>query len=164
MKRIKGKKAQEEMVGFAMIIIIVAVILLVVLGISLNKPKTQGVESYEVESFIQAFLQHTTECSTNFGVSYNDISNMITECEFEQTCEDERDACEVLNSTLKDLLKKSWQVGENRPVKGYILNITSDGNSILSISEGNKTPNYKAGVQSFPKRGVNYNVEFRAYY
>ena len=104
---ITGKKAQEEMVGFAMIIIIVAVIILVLLGISLNKPKTTtGVESYEVESFIGAMLQHTTECSTDFESSYDDINDLITECDFEQVCEDGEDTCEVLSSNLKEIIKR----------------------------------------------------------
>ena len=162
---ITGKKAQEEMVGFAMIIIIVAVIILVLLGISLNKPKTTtGVESYEVESFIGAMLQHTTDCSTDFGSSYNDINDLITECDFEQVCEDGEDTCEVLSSNLKEIIEEAWKVGEDRPVKGYVMNVTSDNAEILSLREGNITSNYKGSLQSLPKRGSNYNIEFRAYY
>ena len=158
------RKAQEEMVGFAMIIIIVAVILLVLLGISLNKPKTQGVKSYEVESFIQAFLQNTTECSTDFGRSYNDIEGLIVECDFEQICEDEKSACEVLNSDMESILEESWKTGPDRPVKGYILNVTSKDRIILSVNEGNITANYKGGSQPFPKRGVSYLIDFKVYY
>ena len=166
-KEIRGKKAQEEMVGFAMIIIIVAIILLILLGISLNKPKTSAVESYEVESFIQALLQHTTECSMNFGVSYNDIGDLIPECDFEQFCGEEPNevpACLILNTTLKDILEEAWKTGEDRPVKGYALNITTDGDKMLSINKGNVTSNYKAGIQVIPKRGTAYSVEFRVYY
>ncbi|MEK6829200.1 MAG: hypothetical protein AABY15_03660 [Nanoarchaeota archaeon] len=157
-------KAQEEMVGFALIIIIVAVIILVLLGISLNNPKTKGVESYEVESFIQASLQHTTACSTDFEVSYEDISGLITECDDRQICEDGRDTCAVLDSAIKDILKEAWKVGEDRPVKGYALRITSKDSIILSLNKGNVTSNYKGGVQPLPKRGAIYSIEFRAYY
>jgi hypothetical protein len=153
------------MVGFAMIIIIVAVIILVLLGISLNKPAvSQGVESYEVESFIQTVLQHTTMCSTNFEVSYNDIGDLITECDDRQVCENGRTACEVLDSTLKGISEEAWDVGQDSPVKGYELNITSKDNSILSLSEGNVTSNYKGASQPWLKRGVTYNIEFKAYY
>ena len=48
---LKRNKAQEEMVGFALIIVIVAVILIILLGIYLRKPKDQAIESYE-ESII----------------------------------------------------------------------------------------------------------------
>lgn len=158
------KMAQEEMVGFAMIIIIVAIILLVLLGISLSKPETHGVESYEVESFIQAILQQTTECSSDYGNSYNDIRSLITECYDEQICENGNSACSILNSILNDILDKSWQAGQDSPVKGYELNITSKGNSILTLSKGNMTANYKGSVVDMVKKGVAYNTEFRVYY
>lgn len=172
----KIKKGQEEMVGFAMIIIIVAVIILVLLGISLNKPAvSQGVESYEVESFIQALLQHTTECSTNYGSSYNDIGNLIAECDMEQFCwnesmgpeqeeKDEISSCEALNSTIENILENSWRTGQDRPVKGYVFNITQEDSDITSLSSGETTSNYKGSIQVLPKRGSNYKIEFRAYY
>ena len=164
MSKIKSKQGQEEMVGFAMIIIIVAVVILILLGIALNKPETTSIDSYEVGSFIQASLQHTTDCSTDGGQSYNDIENLISECDFEQICDDGRNACSVLDSELKKVTLEAWRVGENRPVKGYVLNITLDGNSLLSVSEGNETNNYKGASQPLPKRGTVYNIEFRAYY
>ncbi len=46
------KKAQEELVGFALIIIIVAVILLFLIVFSLRSNEKEAVESYEVNSFI----------------------------------------------------------------------------------------------------------------
>ncbi|MBI2057207.1 hypothetical protein HYT91_03060 [Candidatus Pacearchaeota archaeon] len=61
----KNKIGQEEMVGFALIIILVSVILLVFLAFSLNKPKTEATESYEVNSFLQSSLQYTSSCQTS---------------------------------------------------------------------------------------------------
>ena len=165
MLKIKDRHGQEEIVGFAVIIIIVAVIVFVLLGIALNKPKTTtGVESYEVESFIQASLQHTTDCSTDFGLSYADINDLIVECDSEQVCSDERLTCDVLKTTLKNILEGSWKTGEDRPVKGYVMNITSDNAELLSLSSGNITSNYKGGVQDLSRRGSSYSIEFKAYY
>jgi hypothetical protein len=158
------KKAQEEMVGFAMIVIIVAIVLLIFLGISINKPKTQAVESYEVESFIQAMLQHTTECSMDYGFSYEPMTGLITECDSEQICYNEKSACDVLNSTLKDILEKSWKTGEDRPLKGYELGIISKDRTVLNMTKGNMTNNYKGSIQDFVKKGVTFSVSFRAYY
>src|SRR3989338_7985995 len=56
------KRSQEEMVGFALIIILVSIILLVFLAFSLSKSKTESTESYEVNSFLQSTLQYTTAC------------------------------------------------------------------------------------------------------
>ena len=46
----KDKLGQEEMIGFVLIIILVAIIILVFLSFSLKKPVKDNVESYEVES------------------------------------------------------------------------------------------------------------------
>ncbi len=165
MKQIKDKGAQEEMVGFAMIIIIVAIVLLVLLGISLNRPKaTTGVESYEVESFILAAMQQTSTCSVDSGASYLDVRGLIIECDNGQTCSDGQNTCSVLNSTIKDVLKDAWQVGADRPVKGYELNVTAKDRIMLTIKEGNATANFKGGLGDVPKRGVIYNVGFKVYY
>lgn len=158
------RKGQEEMVGFAMIVIIVAIVLLIFLGISINKPKTQAVESYEVESFIQAMLQHTTECSMDYGFSYEPLTDLITECDSEQICYNEKSACDILNSTLKDILDESWKTGENMPIKGYELGIISKDRTVLNMTKGNMTNNYKGSIQDFVKKGVTFSVSFKAYY
>ena len=95
------KKGQEEMLGFALIIIIVAVILLVFLGFSLRGSQKQGVESYEADSFMQAFLQYTTDCAENYETDYLDIQDLVFECDDGNTCLDGRDACEVLELESK---------------------------------------------------------------
>ena len=62
---VEEKKGQEEMVGFALILILVAIIVLVFIGFSIRSPEKESVESYEVESFLQSMLQYTTECENN---------------------------------------------------------------------------------------------------
>ena len=159
-----SKKAQEEIVGFAMIIIVVAVIILILLGISIKNPTSQEVESYEVESFIQASLQHTTECSTDYGFSYNNVQDLITNCWFGQTCADGKDTCIVLNSTIKNMLEQTWKIGKSAPVKGYALNITSKDKNMLFVNEGNITNNYKGNAQELTKRGTRFSIELKVYY
>lgn len=159
-----NKKGQEEMIGFAMIVIIVAVILLVLLGIALNKPQTSTVESYEVESFILSMLQHTTSCSTDSGLSYKDVEDLIAECNDEQVCGDGKTTCAVLNSTLGGIMSGAWKTGQDAPVKGYALNITSRGTELTMLMQGNATSNYKTGFQSFSKRGTSYSIYFNVYY
>lgn len=163
MKKTKNK-AQEEMVGFALIIIIVAVITLVFLAISLNKPKTE-IESYEVNSFLQSTLQYTTPCQSSSGIKgYNSIQDLVFECELENKCLDGKESCKILNETLTDLLKESWQPGEDRPNKGYELTINSEELPILVIKEGNITKSCKSSSQSFSKSRtkknffINFNV------
>src|SRR3989344_6528519 len=131
-------RGQEEFVGFALILIIGAVIFLVFLMFSLNGEQKEAVESYEVESFLEASLHTTTECQDKYG--YLTIKELIADCYNQEECLDGKDSCEVLSSNLRGILKAGWDVNA---VKGYYLNISSDNDEIMSISEGNKTSNYK---------------------
>ncbi len=156
------KRSQEEMVGFALIIIIVAVILIIFLGFSLRTPQKEAVEDYEVNSFIQAVLQYTTDCRDN--LEYLSIQKLIFNCNNEEICLDERDTCDVLNSTLAEIIKKSWKIEGDRPVKGYELSILSNKKEILMLKEGNITQNYKGAMQDFNRGGNSIEVYFTAYY
>jgi hypothetical protein len=158
----KNRKGQEEMVGFALIMIIVMVILVVLLSFFLKNSQKEIVESYEVDSFIQAFLQYTTDCRNS--LEYLPVQKLIFDCHNNEICSDKRDTCGVLNSTLKEIVEKSWQVGEGRPIQGYELTILVDGKGMLAIKEGNITKNYKGSGQDFSKSGENYELFFKSYY
>lgn len=152
------KRAQEEFVGFALILIIGAVILLVFLAFSLTGEQKESVESYEVESFLEATLHTTTDCQDKYG--YLTVKELIADCYNQEECLDGENSCEVLNSSLRGLLKAGWEVNA---VKGYYLKISSDNDEIIFISEGNKTSNYK-GVPSRFSDDYNFNIIFTAYY
>ena len=158
----RATRGQEEMVGFALIIIIVAVILLIFIGFSLRNPQKENVESYEVDSFIQAFLQYTTDCKDLNNLQYRLVQNLIADCSDNEKCFDERDTCDVLNSTLKGIVEESWKVVGDWPVKGYELEIKSDEAVILLIKKGNVTKNYKSSMQPLGKKDI--NILFTAYY
>jgi len=158
----KKKKAQEEMVGFALIIIIVAVILLFFINFYIRSGEKESVESYEADSFIQAFLHYTTECEDY--LEYLSIQKLIFECNDDALClNDDKEACDILNSTLKNIVDKTWKVGEDMPVKGYELKITANEEEIpfISFMGGNITGNYRGAVQLLPE---SIDVSFRAYY
>lgn len=154
-----NKKAQEEMVGFALIVIIVSVILVIFLGFSLRDQGKEEVESYEVESFIQSFLQYTSECEDNF--EFLSVQELISDCNNKKTCSDEKKACDILDETLKDLTKESWKTGPERPVKGYEMKINALNKNILEFKEGNTTRNSKGAIQYLPN---NIEIIFTAYY
>ena len=120
----QNKLGQEEMIGFALIIILVSVILLVFLAFSLSKPKTEAIESYEVNSFLQSTLQYTAACQTSRGL--NSIQDLVFECDLKEKCSNDEDTCKILNETLTDILKESWPTGEDRPNKGYELSIKTE--------------------------------------
>ena len=159
----KNKLGQEEMIGFAMIIIIVAVVVLVFIGFSLRNPQTENVESYEVESFLQSALQYTTDCESN--VERLSIQKLIFSCYGKEQCLDERKSCDVLKDEMTKMLNESWKIGEERPVKGYDLIIRTDKNeSILVLSQGEITSNSKGAVQDFARGERLIEIIFKAYY
>jgi len=158
----KNIRAQEEMVGFALIMIMVAVILLIFLSFSLGSRKKEIVESYEVESFLVTIMQYTTDCRDN--LEYLSIKKLIFDCYDDKMCLDERNTCDVLNSTLKEIIKESWKVEGDRPVKGYEFKIIVDKEEMLLLEEGNITKNYKGAMQDFSRSGKDYEIFFTAYY
>ncbi|MBT4258143.1 hypothetical protein HOD88_03110 [archaeon] len=160
--QIKNRRAQEEMVGFAAIIILVAVIILIFLGFSMRNTNKEVVESYEVESYLEAVLQYTTECEDY--LDHLTIKQVIFSCEQEEACQNGEDPCEILESTLGDISSAAWPYGEERPIKGYVLNITVEGRELESIFQGNQTNNRKASSQSFVKSGNQIKLFFEAYY
>jgi hypothetical protein len=165
-----NKKGQEEMVGFGLIMILVAVILLVFLSFSIRNSNKSGAESYQVENFIQSFLQYSTDCQDNF--EYLSVQDLIFACNEEETCSDNRDTCDLLNQTLFEIVEESWKVNEDTPVRGYDLliqgevgfgsNITSV-TPIVSLLKGNQTGSYLGGAQNFVKSTTNIDIYFTVY-
>ena len=156
---IRNSRAQEEIVGYAIIVIIVSIIILFFLVFSLSD-KNQ-VESYEAESFLQSMLQHTSSCQ--IGSKWLDVQDLIVACNDGKTCSSEEDACGVLNETVKDLVEESWSVGPDFPAKGYKISAFSGELGIFSIEKGNSTNSYKGAQQIIPE-SIAIKVLFNVYY
>lgn len=153
-------RGQEEMVGFALILIIVAIIFIVLLSFYIKKPQ-ENVENAQANSFVQAFLQYTTACEQN---SENiTLQRLIFKCQEKANCSYNMNPCKVLNDTLKGIVKESWDVGEKNPVKGYSLIILTEKGQVLNLSEGVVTKNYKGSEQDFGKGDEFITILFNAY-
>ena len=157
---IKNKQAQEEFVGFALIIVVVAVIMLVFFSFTLRQPQ-ENVQSYEVESFLQTALQYTTDCRDNY--EFLPLQKLIISCIEKENCIDGREMCGVLNETLTNVINEGWGVGEDYPTKAYELKILTENQTILNLKAGNITNNYKGAMQDFSKGGNSVEVYFKAY-
>jgi hypothetical protein len=145
---ITNKKAQEEMVGFALILIIVAIILIVLLAAYIKKPQSETIRSPEANSFIQSFLQYTTACEEPNLINAS-VQKLISKCQKKEICSYNKDPCKVLNDSLKGIISESWKVGEKNPTKGYSLVIFTEMGQVLNMSKGVVTNNYKGGLQDF---------------
>lgn len=153
-RRLRG---QEEMVGFILIVIIVAVIMVIFLGISLNKPKTEtGKKSEEIRSFLNAMSIYTTDCAINYDPNYANVKDLVQYCSRNEDCLNGENSCDVLEEDLTKITEISWQTGQNN-IKGYQMSINSTN---ILIFNGNKTSQYIGDYISLPA-GI---IEFKVYY
>ncbi|MBS3091938.1 hypothetical protein J4466_00810 [Candidatus Pacearchaeota archaeon] len=145
MRKIMNKKAQEEMVGFALIIVLVAVIGLVLLGIILRTSGGRSQEarqSSELDSFTKSVASYTTECEIS-GRGFRTVSELTGDCADKGgNCDNEFAFCEVLSSTLKGILNTTYNVANSSNIKYYKAQIVKgSGNSgqdiIQPIINGN---------------------------
>lgn len=157
----KNNRGQEEIVGFAIIIVIVALIILFVLIFSLTSRDTQ-IKSEEVKSFLQSSLQYTSDCE--MSSEFLSIRELIFTCNDNLECGGGEEACDVLKENMEEIIGNSWNFGPDWPVQGYELGISSTGGNLLAIKEGNVTSRKRGDRQSFSKSGENVEVYFTAYY
>ena len=150
------KKAQEEMVGFALILIIVSIIILVFVSLTLTSPPSDEIQSTEVENFLQALLQHTTTCEDNLG--YLPVQRLILKSKSGGNCLDERSFKEALEQEVEEITDNVWRIDKEG---GYTLMITSEQETILEITKGNVSSNYKAAS---PVILPGVDISFKAYF
>ena len=137
------RKAQEEMVGFVLIMVIVAVVFLVILGIMIRKPAGSEKESKDIYQFLESLMEYTTDCAINNEIDYEKIGNLLKECHSNHgTCLNGEMVCDVLNNSIFEITDKSWNVGSY--YKGFIFNSTYVDNNrtiehVLSLQKGNCT-------------------------
>lgn len=132
------KKAQEEMVGFVLIVILVVVISVVFLGISLRGDSSSQQESLLISSFLNSISQYTTACEIPESV-FKSVGDLVVECNNNQLCSNGKTACEVLDGTLKGVLENSFLVSNSSYTRYYGLSLGNNDTSkeILNIVKGN---------------------------
>ena len=140
---IKRKRGQEEIVGFVLIMVIMAIVFLIFLGISIRR-NTEGVgsESAEIYQFLESSMEFTTSCLYSSAPDYLTLGELFEYCYNGNKCLDGKSSCEILNNTLKGILKGSWNVEDESNVKGYELlavydlSSSSQAKEIISLKEG----------------------------
>lgn len=100
----KDKNAQQEMVGFVLIVVLVVVALMVFLVISASKPLV-SVDSTSTKSLMSSVLAYTTDCVVSEPYRMN-IRDLMIACNSDQKCaNNNKMACEYLNETLPSIMK-----------------------------------------------------------
>jgi hypothetical protein len=113
------KKAQEEMVGFVLIMLVVAVIFLVFLGIYLRSGPPEPRETTEISQFLDAMLEVSTDCT--ISGSQKDVADLISICAGDEskTCESGDKVCEVARETIIEMTESTWTFSQDSPKTGY---------------------------------------------
>jgi len=149
-----NKKAQEEIVGFVLIVVIVSIIFMVFLGIFLRQqPSELQQESREVYQFLESSMEYTTICAVSYEPDFSKLGELIRECYSGSVCTSGKKACIVLNQTLTEILDSSWKVGPERAVKGYVFNSTYDTNTTQEV-----LVTIVRGECSFNRKGAEYLI------
>jgi len=163
MKKIE-KKAQEEIVGFVLIMVIVAIVFLVFLGIFIRKGMSGATETNDagdLTQYLTSLMQYTSDCAIAFEPDFSSVSELASSCYMNELCANKNvGACEVLKSSVSGMLNSSLEmlnIGEGRPYTGYIFNISYYENSssgeirkeVLSESYGNCSLKFR-GAMEYP--------------
>jgi len=176
------RKAQHEIMGFVLIVVVVSVIGLVFLSLMIGRGEENKPTSVEISNLLEASMHYTTDCAQGFVNEYNpyyrDGQDLIKACYSDQIgnyldCLDGRKVCDALDSNLRDVIGGSLRVSEESPDKAYKLNIyhsTSDEEigreDILFIEEGvfgncSSKPggSHLIAVSDFSSRIINIELE-----
>jgi hypothetical protein len=144
---IQIKKAQEEIAGFVVIVVLVSVLFVVFLGLNLNKPQNTNKESKELVSYLDSLKEFTTNCTLD-NRNYANIGEILGYCYKKKSCAQKEDSCSVLNNTLKEIFKATMPFGKDYNLKGYRFKAIYSSKTpklnetLLSISAGNCSSNY----------------------
>ena len=143
---------------------LVAVIFLVVLGITLRKAHDIEIrESIDIRQFLEGAASYTSDCALSYEPNYASLGELLNACNEGKFCVRGEDTCFTLERTWKEVLDSSWQVGTERAFKGYVFNISfainassNDEKEILSLTKGNCSARFSGAeyiVPAFP-RGI----------
>ncbi|MEK6894064.1 MAG: hypothetical protein AABX10_01225 [Nanoarchaeota archaeon] len=153
----KKKKGQEEIVGFVLIVVILAIAMVIFLGIKLRNPEPSQKESEILYQFIESSMEQTTDCVIRQNSRNIDLNELIKECHsFDNNCLNGKSSCEVAEETMREITDSAWKVGPDYPYKGYELLVEYNTNSsgteeIFNITSGNCTNNYIGNSYFIPQ-------------
>ena len=162
----QNKKAQEEVMGFVIIVLIVMIIGLVFFAFALRRT-TETVEEQdaELDDLLQAMSYYTTDCKINS--QYLNIKELVRKCYVSETarCENSENVCISLNNTIEDMLQEFLgQNLANQQIHSYSLNI-SNSKQITYIEQGNLEGNYIGSSTPIPTlTGEDVIIYLRFYY
>lgn len=153
-------KAQQEMVGFVLIVVIVIIAVMVFLVFSLRGDNDDS-SSLEVENMLSSIFKMTTKCAPVFEPQYDDFEALFKTCYAGGKCANlNKKACDYLNESLSDVLIQITK--SQATINAYTLDFyTKEGEGILRISKGNCTGDTSSALKSISKNSIVLNVKLK---
>jgi hypothetical protein len=161
------KKAQHEIMGFVLIVIIVMIIGLVVFSFFAGRTGSKSQTSAELSHLLNAVTIYTSDCAVGYIPDYRDGQKLIKACYNNDICLDGRNSCDALNSTIKETVSKSLRVSEDSPTKAYKIRIyykdsfSNVDEELINFQEGVFTncSNKLGSIHSIPESPGIINIE-----
>ncbi len=158
----KSRKAQEEIIGFGIILILIAVIAMIFISISINKNQKESVEDFEVSSFLKALMEKTTTCEKNAKLI--SVKDLIFECGRGYTCFNEENSYDVLNETIKESMQDNWPIVNGSTTKGYSILVYYESGLFVNETKGINYGEFKGAMQDYAKSGEFAEIYLKIYY
>ena len=153
------KKAQEEIVGFVAIVLLVVIIGVIFLGIILRNDSPVIKESKDVRRLLDSMMEYTSDCAMGYVPNYKSLADLIQICyeESSSECKSGEAICFSLNKNLLAILDGTVKAGPENKNKGFVfktifaVNISAgNGTEIIKVIKGNCTSEeFVEGYTSF---------------
>lgn len=131
------KRGQEEIVGFGVLLVVLAIVGVILLGMYLRSPVPESGLFPEGGSFLDALPHVTSTCALQ-GDRFISAHELMVQCVTQpgKQCASEQRVCSVLNRTLTQAIHTAFPIGSR--IQGYRFTLQEgDEPATLILSEGN---------------------------
>ena len=147
---VAGVRGQQEMVGFALIVVVVVVGLMIFLIMSINNTPESG-NSLEVDRMLSSIMRQTTDCAISFEPRFDNFEDLFKSCHQKKTCSNldficpntgdmvSKSACDCLNESLIEVL--DGMLNTEATISAYQIEFREkdEPDGILKVFDGNCT-------------------------
>lgn len=159
-----NKRAQQEMVGFVLIVVLVVVGLMVFLVIS-SRTSDDVPKSVEVDNMLGALMKQTTECAIVYEPDYDTFEDLFKSCHQGRQCSNlDVSACDYLNESLTEILAGMFATEatiEAYRVDFYEKDDEGGRQNLLRVSWGNCTGDVNSALRSVVSGSESIVIEMR---
>lgn len=118
----KNKKAQEEMFGFVIIIVLIIIIAVIVLPFVIKPSKPIKQDSPMAYSFLSSVMQYKSECGT--------IKEVIIKCKTKESCYidgEDQNSSDYLKQELNNIMETLKPELFSGDIKGFLFGVYEIG-------------------------------------